>query len=139
MNICAIQYKKLDEINAVIRDYTIYSTVVSKLRLPIPPAHNMKAVVGVYVMLAEYVTFGTKELSKNAYESMKEINDFLLGNHVILAGLYSQANSFNMIDEVKYCAKIYCMEKFIGESFILDNAVMEKALVEFGGYGQVKE
>lgn len=135
----AIQYKNRDDITAVIHAHTTYSTVVATLRQNLPPAHYMIAVAGVDVRCAEYATFGTKELAENAYEAMKDRNAVLLANHGILAGSYSLANAFNIIDEVEYCAKIYYMAKSIGEPVILDNAEMEKMLVEFEEYGQVKE
>ena len=135
----AIQYKNRDDITAVIHAHTTYSTVVATLRQTLPPAHYMIAVAGVDVRCAEYATFGTKELAENAYEAMKDRNAVLLANHGILAGSYSLANAFNIIDEVEYCAKIYYMAKSIGEPVILDNAEMEKMLVEFEEYGQVKE
>lgn len=135
----AIQYKNRDDITAVIHAHTTYSTVIATLRQTLPPAHYMIAVAGVDVRCAEYATFGTKELAENAYEAMKDRNAVLLANHGILAGSYSLANAFNIIDEVEYCAKIYYMAKSIGEPVILDNAEMEKMLVEFEEYGQVKE
>lgn len=134
----AIQYKNRDDITAVIHAHTTYSTVIATLRQTLPPAHYMIAVAGVDVRCAEYATFGTKELAENAYEAMKDRNAVLLANHGILAGSYSLANAFNIIDEVEYCSKIYYMAKSIGEPVILDDEEMEKMLVEFEHYGQVK-
>lgn len=101
----AIQYEKRDDITAVIHGHTTYSTVIATLRESIPASHYMIAVAGKDVRCAEYATYGTKELARNAFEAMKDRYAVLLANHGILAGSYSLANAFNIIEEVEYCAK----------------------------------
>lgn len=134
----AIEYKNRDDITAVIHAHTTYSTVISTLRQTLPATHYMIAVAGVDVKCADYATYGTKELAENAYEAMKGRQAVLLANHGILAGSYSLANAFNIIDEVEYCAKIYYMAKSIGDPVILPLEEMKHMLVKFENYGQVK-
>lgn len=134
----AIQYKNRKDMTAVIHAHTTYSTVIATLRQTLPAAHYMIAVAGVNVRCAKYATFGTRELAENSYEAMKDRNAVLLANHGILAGSYSLANTFNIIEQVEYCAKIYYMCKAIGEPIILDNEEMEDMLIRFKSYGQVK-
>lgn len=133
-----IQYEKRDDITAVIHAHTTYATVIATLRQELPPSHYMIAVAGPNVRCAEYATYGSPELAENAYEAMIDRNAVLLANHGILAGSYSLANAFNIIDEVEYCAQIYYMAKSIGEPVILDDAEMAKMAIKFESYGQVK-
>lgn len=134
----AIQYEKRDDITAVIHGHTTYSTVIATLRESIPASHYMIAVAGKDVRCAEYATYGTKELARNAFEAMKDRYAVLLANHGILAGSYSLANAFNIIEEVEYCAKIYYMARSIGEPIVLDDKEMELMKEKFKNYGQVK-
>ncbi len=131
-----IQYEKRDDITAVIHAHTTYATVIATLRQELPPSHYMIAVAGPNVRCAEYATYGSPELAENAYEAMIDRNAVLLANHGILAGSYSLANAFNIIEEVEYCAQIYYMAKSIGEPVILDDAEMAKMAIKFQSYGQ---
>lgn len=134
----AIEYEKRDDITSVIHGHTTYSTVIATLREPIPASHYMIAVAGKDVRCADYATYGTKELAQNAYEAMKDRYAVLLANHGILAGSYSLANAFNIIEEVEYCAKIYYMARSIGKPIVLDDEEMELMKEKFKTYGQVK-
>lgn len=131
-----IQYEKRDDITAVIHAHTTYATVIATLRQELPPSHYMIAVAGPNVRCAEYATYGSPELAENAYEAMIDRNAVLLANHGILAGSYSLANAFNIIEELEYCAQIYYMAKSIGEPVILDDAEMAKMAIKFQSYGQ---
>lgn len=132
----AIQYERRDDITAVIHAHTTYATVIATLRQELPPSHYMIAVAGPNVRCARYATYGSPELAENAYEAMLDRYAVLLANHGILAGTYSLANAFNIIEEVEYCAQIYYMAKSIGEPVILDDAEMAKMAVKFQNYGQ---
>lgn len=134
----AIQYEKRDDMTAVIHGHTTYSTVIATLRETLPPSHYMIAVAGPDVRCAEYATYGTKQLAINSYEAMKDRNAVLLANHGILAGSYSLANAFNIVEEVEYCAKIYYMARSIGKPVVLDREEMDLMADKFTTYGQVK-
>lgn len=132
----AVQYEKRDDITAIIHAHTTYATVMALLRETLPPAHYMIAVAGPDVRCAEYATFGTRELAENAYEAMIDRYAVLLANHGILAGSYSLANAFNIIEEIEYCSQIYYMARAIGNPVILDDAEMELMKEKFHNYGQ---
>lgn len=132
----AVQYEKRDDITAIIHAHTTYATVIALLRETLPPAHYMIAVAGPDVRCAEYATFGTRELAENAYEAMIDRYAVLLANHGILAGSYSLANAFNIIEEIEYCSQIYYMARAIGNPVILDDAEMELMKEKFHNYGQ---
>lgn len=134
----AIQYERRDDLRAVIHGHTTYATVMAVLREKIPASHYMIALAGKDVRCADYASFGTRELAINAYEAMKDRYAVLLANHGILAGSYSLANAFNILEEVEYCAKIYYMARSIGKPVILDDKEMDLMIEKFRDYGQVK-
>ncbi|VLX69485.1 L-fuculose phosphate aldolase [Streptococcus pneumoniae] len=106
-----IQYQTRDDIDAIIHAHTTYATVLACLREPLPASHYMIAVAGKDVRIAEYATYGTKELAVNA---------------------------FNIVEEVEYCAKIYCLAKNFGEPVVLPDEEMELMAEKFKTYGQRK-
>ncbi len=134
----AVQYKYRDDITAIIHAHTTFATVIATLRETLPATHYMIAVAGPDVRCAEYATYGTKELGDNALEAMKDRYACLLANHGILAGSYSLANAYNIIEEVEYCAKINIYARAIGEPVVLDDEEMTLMNEKFKHYGQVK-
>lgn len=133
-----ILYKEREDITSVVHAHTIYATVLSCLHEPLKPAHYMMAVAGEDVRVAEYATFGTKELADNACKAMKDRKAVLLANHGMLAGDISLNNAFNIIEEVEYCSKIYCIAKSIGNPVILDQKEMKVMAKKFETYGKRK-
>ena len=131
-----VQYKKRNDIMAIIHAHTTYATVIATLRETLPPSHYMIAVAGSDVRCAEYATFGTRKLAENAYEAMIDRYAVLLANHGILAGTYSLRNAFNIIEEVEYCAQIYYMARVIGNPVVLSPSEMEIIKEKFQTYGQ---
>lgn len=127
------------DMNAVIHAHTTYATVLACLREPLPATHYMVAVAGTSVPVADYATYGTPELARNAVIAMGERNKaVLLANHGILAGSTDLLNAFNIIEEVEYCSKIYCIAKAMGNPVVLPDDEMEMMLERFKSYGQRK-
>lgn len=131
-----IQYQERNDIDAVIHAHTTYGTVLAVLREPLPASHYMIAVAGKDVKVADYATYGTKELAENAAKAMKDRRAVFLANHGILAGAQDLLNAYNIIEEVEYCAKIYCVAKSMGEPVILPDEEMELMAEKFKTYGQ---
>ena len=96
----------------------------------------MVAVAGEDVRVAEYATFGTEQLAKNAYEAMRDRKAVILANHGILGGDSNLDKAFNIIEEVEYCSKIYCIAKSIGNPVILDHDEMQVMKHKFQNYGK---
>ncbi|MDY4196686.1 L-fuculose-phosphate aldolase [Peptoniphilaceae bacterium SGI.137] len=132
----AIQYENRSDITAVIHAHTAYATGFAIARKPIQASHYMIAVTGKDVRVAEYAPFGTEQLAKNAYEAMKDRYAVLLANHGILAGSYSVANAFNIIEECEYCARTTLYASMLGDPVILSDQEMAEMAVRFQNYGQ---
>nr|WP_093650977.1 L-fuculose-phosphate aldolase [Streptococcus varani] len=133
-----IQYQQREDIDAVIHAHTTYGTVLAVLREALPASHYMIAVAGKDVRVADYATYGTKELAENAAKAMENRRAVFLANHGILAGAHDLLNAFNVIEEVEYCAKIYCVAKSFGEPVVLPDEEMELMAEKFKTYGQRK-
>ena len=129
-------YKYRDDIDAVIHAHTMYATVMACLRQELPATHYMIAVAGENVRVAEYATYGSPELAKNAFEAMKDRKAVILANHGILAGANDLLNAFNIIEEIEYCAEVYTKAKAIGEPVILPHEEMTLMAEKFKTYGQ---
>ena len=129
-------YKYRDDIDAVIHAHTMYATVMACLREDLPATHYMIAVAGENVRVAEYATYGSPELAKNAFEAMKDRKAVILANHGILAGANDLLNAFNIIEEVECCAEVYTKAKAIGEPVVLPHEEMTLMAEKFKTYGQ---
>ena len=132
-------YRARPDIDAVVHAHTTYATVLAVLRQPLPASHYMVALAGRDVRVAEYASFGTRELARNAVAAMEGRRAVLLANHGVLAGSSDLANAFNIVEEVEYCAKIYCIAKSVGEPVILSDEEMDVMLEKFKTYGQKKK
>lgn len=132
----SIFYKERDDMQAIIHAHTVYGTVLSCLHETLKPTHYMVAVAGEDVRVAQYATFGTEQLAKNAYEAMSDRKAVILANHGILGGDSNLDKAFNIIEEVEYCSKIYCIAKSIGNPVILDHDEMQVMKHKFQNYGK---
>ena len=132
-------YETRKDINAIIHGHTIYASVLACLREELPATHYMIAVAGETVRVADYASFGSKELAENAAKGMEDRNAVLLANHGIIGGSNNLRNAFNVIEEVEYCAKIYVIAKSIGNPIVLPEKEMKFMSEKFKSYGQPKE
>ena len=132
-------YETRTDINAIIHGHTIYASVLACLREELPATHYMIAVAGETVRVADYASFGSKELAENAAKGMEDRNAVLLANHGIIGGSNNLRNAFNVIEEVEYCAKIYVIAKSIGNPIVLHEKEMKFMSEKFKSYGQPKE
>lgn len=129
-------YEMREDINAVIHGHTIYASVLATLREELPATHYMIGVAGPSVRVANYATFGSKELAENAANEMKDRNAVLLANHGIIGGSVNLRSAFNVIEEVEYCAKIHVIAKSIGNPVVLPAEEMDVMAEKFKTYGQ---
>jgi L-fuculose-phosphate aldolase len=135
-NLHRIFYVNRDDINVIVHAHTVYSTVLSCLKMSLPAIHYMIASAGKDVRCAEYATFGTEELAKNAYEAMRDRKAVLLANHGVLTAGKDIFEAFSILEDVEYVSELYIKAKNLGEPVIIDDREMEKILEKFKSYGQ---
>lgn len=131
-----IFYKYRKDIKAIVHTHSKYATALSCLRKPLPSAHYLLAVAGVEVPCAEYATYGTVKLAKNAFKAMEGTKAVLLSNHGMLAGGDSIEEAYNITENVEFCCELYSISKTMGEPVILPREEMEMMIKRFKNYGK---
>ena len=131
-----IFYEKRDDIDAIIHTHTKYATSLASLRWTLPAVHYLLASAGKDVRCADYATFGTEELAKNAFKAMEDRKAVLLANHGLLVGGKNLGDALSISEDVEYCAEIYFLSKSLGEPVILDDEEMILMVDKFKNYGQ---
>ncbi|MGE4214659.1 MAG: L-fuculose-phosphate aldolase [Anaerotignaceae bacterium] len=134
-----IFYKYRTDINAIIHTHTTFAATIACLRQPLPAVHYLVAFAGVDVRCADYATYGTVALAKNAFEAMKDRKAVLLANHGLLAGGASLAEAFAVTEEIEFCCELYYRSKTIGEPVILPEEEMVAMVERFKNYGKRTE
>lgn len=130
-----IFYEKRDDIDAVVHCHSTYSTTIASLNWDLPAVHYLVAYAGKDVRCADYASFGSPELAENAFEAMKGRKAALLANHGLIAGGPDIENTFNIAEEIEFCAEVYYRTKSIGDPVILSDEEMELMDDEFKTYG----
>lgn len=134
-----IFYKYRTDLNAIIHTHTTFAATLSCLRQPLPAVHYLSALAGGDVRCAEYATYGTVALAKNAFKAMEDRKAVLLANHGLLAGGSSLSDAFNVTEEIEFCCELYYRTKSIGEPVILPADEMERMVERFKDYGKKPE
>lgn len=135
-----IFYQNRKDINSVVHVHSTYSATLSCMNWDLPAVHYLVAISGgKNIRCANYATFGTEELAKNAFNAMEDRYGVFLANHGLLTGAKDLPNAFNKAEEIEFCAEIYYRTKSLGNPAILSDEEMTKMLGLFQSYGQVKK
>ena len=125
------------EVNAVLHAHPVHATALACLRRPIPAFHYMVAIAGGdSIRVAEYATFGTAELSRNAVRALEGRRACLLANHGIIAAGEDLATAFQIASEVETLAAMYLAALAAGEPVLLNAQEMAEVMERFAHYGQ---
>lgn len=121
---------------AVVHAHSPNATALACLRRPIPAFHYMVAVAGGRVIdCADYATFGSGELARNALAALGDRRACLLANHGQLAFGAALADALALAQEVEALATQYCAALRLGTPTLLDDAEMDRVLRKFESYG----
>lgn len=131
-----IFYKYRTDIDAIIHTHTTFAATIACLNIDLPAVHYLVALAGPDVRCAEYATYGTVALAKNAYKAMKDRKACLLANHGMLAGGGSLAEAYNITEEIEFCCELYYRAKSIGNPVILPEDEMTRMMERFKNYGK---
>ncbi|MDD2426921.1 MAG: L-fuculose-phosphate aldolase [Eubacteriales bacterium] len=130
-----IFYKYRDDIKAIVHAHSTYAATLACMRWDLPAVHYLVAHGGINVRCAEYATYGTVRLAKNAFKAMEDRKACLLANHGLLAGGSDLATAFSVTEEIEFCCQLYFNTKSLGEPVLLDEAEMSMMLDRFSDYG----
>ena len=131
-----IFYKYRTDLDAIIHTHTTFAATISCLNQPLPAVHYLVAFAGEDVRCAEYATYGTVQLAKNAFEAMKDRKAVLLANHGLLAGGANLAEAYGVTEQIEFCCELYYRAKSIGEPVILPSDEMVRMIERFKDYGK---
>ncbi|MGI6109856.1 MAG: L-fuculose-phosphate aldolase, partial [Eubacteriaceae bacterium] len=126
-----IFYANRGDIGAVVHTHSVYSTVLGTLREGLPASSYLVAFAGPDVRCAEYASYGSPELARNAFESMRDRKAVILANHGLVAGGPDILNAFNIAEQIEGCAEVYVKARSIGKPVILDEAEMNRMVDSF--------
>lgn len=133
-------YLARPEAEAIVHVHSPYATGLACNRSDIPAFHYMVAVAGGdSIRCAEYATFGTEELSRNAVEALEDRRACLLANHGQVAlGTTLQA-AFDLAVEVENLSRQYWISRLFGDPVVLDSDEMKTILGKFKSYGKTRQ
>lgn len=132
-----IFYKYRKDISALVHTHSKYATAISCLAQDgLPAIDYLLASAGTYVPCAEYATYGTIALAKNAFKAMEGKKAVLLSNHGAIAGGTDLKEAYHIAETVEFCSEIYCISKACGPVKILPEEEMKHMMTRFQNYGK---
>ena len=122
---------------AVVHTHSLSATALACARKPIPAFHYMVAVAGgADIPLAEYATFGTRDLADAVAAALNDRKACLMANHGQIATGASLSDALALAREVETLAAQYVTALQVGPPHLLDDAEMARVLKRFKSYGQ---
>ena len=128
------------EAGAIVHTHATHCTVLAIARKEIPACHYMMAAFGgTSVRVADYATFGTSELSRNALKALEGRSACLLANHGMIVFGSSLARAMWAAVELETIAKQYYLSLLAGGPHILNDEQIAETARKFGSYGAQDE
>ena len=128
-------YIRKKEAKAIVHAHSTNATAVSTHKRGIPPFHYMVAMAGGHdIKCAKYATFGTRELSKNILNALKDRNACLIANHGQIAFEENLTKAFELAEEVENISLQYITSLKLGKPRILSFKEMNKVLSKAKNY-----
>ena len=128
-------YLNKKEAKAIVHAHSTCATAISTHEKSIPAFHYMVAMAGGNdIKCAKYATYGTRSLSKNIIESLKNRTACLIGNHGQIALGESLSKAFELAEEVENLSHQYINALKIGKPKILSSKEMNKVLRKAKNY-----
>jgi L-fuculose-phosphate aldolase len=134
-------YRARPEAGGIVHTHARYSTTLACLNWEILPIHYMLAVLSDEgrVPIAEYATYGTEELARNASEVLGSSHrSCLLRNHGTIAIGVSVSEAYARTELLEEMAEIYYRARVAGEPVLLTPEQMAEVSAKIHDYGQSK-
>lgn len=125
------------ETNAIAHVHSPWATTLAVLNQPLPAVHYMIALAGNQVPIAEYATYGTKELGENAVAAMNSADSTacLLANHGLVTAAVDVESAIETAEAVESVAQVYCQAQSFGNPELLSDEEIERVTQKFSNYG----
>jgi L-fuculose-phosphate aldolase len=128
-------YRHRADVAAVVHAHPVFATTIACLREDLPAVHYMLAISGAAVVrCAEYATFGTVALARNAVAALQGSQACLLANHGLVAVGGGIDAALRVATEVEAVAELAWRARQVGTPVILDDTEMARVLEKFRGY-----
>ncbi|MCZ7555951.1 MAG: class II aldolase/adducin family protein [Bacteroidia bacterium] len=121
---------------AVVHTHSPYASTFACLREEISAVHYLIGFAGKTVPVAEYATYGTTQLARNAVDALGAGNAVLLANHGLLAVGDDVEHAYTVAEEVELVARIQYQARAIGTPVLLGDEEMERVIEKFRSYGR---
>jgi L-fuculose-phosphate aldolase len=130
-------YRSRPEAGAIVHAHPLFATALACSRRSIPAVHYMVALAGAdSIRCAEYATYGTAELSRNALAALDGRKACLLANHGMIAFGEDMARALTLAVEVEHLAAQYWHAAQVGDPVVLGAKEMRRVRERFSRYGQ---
>ena len=124
------------DVGAVVHTHSTFATVLAIARKPIPACHYMIAAFGgTDIRCAEYATFGTAALSRNALQALEGRSGCLLANHGAIAAGATLDEAMWLAVELETLARQYYHSLLIGGPVLLSDEAIVETSKGFATYG----
>ena len=127
------------DINAVVHTHQVYATTIACMGWELPAVHYLVGFSGNKVPIADYATYGTRELADNILKAIGSYNACLMANHGLVTVGNNMATAFAAAEELELVARIYYQTRCMGEPQILSDEEMAIVCDKFKTYGQKKD
>lgn len=122
------------DVNAIIHDHPIYSSVLGVNRMELPGiSEDMVQIVGDKVICAEYALPGTAELAGYVVQALGDRNAVLLPNHGALCVGEDLKRALQVCRVLEKAAQIYILARLTGTPHVLADDQI-KAMQYFARY-----
>ncbi len=128
--------KARPEVGAIVHAHSTFATTLACCRKEIPACHYMIAASGgPTIRCADYATYGTKELSRNALAALKGRTCCLLANHGMIATGPDLAKAMWLAVELETIARQYYYTLALGGPVVLPDTEIAQVIERFKDYG----
>jgi L-fuculose-phosphate aldolase len=118
------------DIRAIVHSHSPFATAWAAARREIPAVHYLLAMLVApgrdTLRVAEYATFGTAELARNAVAALAADNAVLLANHGAIAVGGSLGSALGRAERVEELAMLAWRAEQIGGATLLDAAELDR-------------
>ena len=118
------------DVSAIVHTHSPFAMAWSAARRQIPAAHYVIAPLvaagGDAIRVAEYATFGTEALAKNAVAALGDDNAVLLANHGAVAVARSLASAFGRAERIEELVAIAWRAEQLGGPVLLDATELDR-------------
>jgi L-fuculose-phosphate aldolase len=118
------------DVRAIVHSHSQFAATWAAARRPVPAAHYVLALLVAAgrdtLGVAEYATFGTEELARNAVAALGADHACLLANHGAIAVARTLSSALGRAERVEELAMIAWRAEQLGGAVLLDAAELDR-------------